>query len=631
MNRLALNFLSEYRTSLTNTISLPIELQDNYDIMACLKETEDKFIYLVQSNTDSKQYILKVASPSCKEDLATEFSLLKSIDHPGVPRGIQYVRQDGYSYLVREFFGGWSLGDLVNKKGVLPAEKCLVIAIQLCDILNYLHTQSPPIIHRDIKPENIILTPEGQIKLIDMGISRRYKSREIKDTIFMGTEATAPPEQFGYRQTDRRSDIYSVGVLMFYLLTGSLNIHHLSSHNIPKSVMHMIKKCVTFSPERRYASVRQLRIKLEFLYHSRRVPKPLYGCAGLLVLLAITLSLSSITPDSPSQPQNVIFSSPLIEEAVRIELGKAGSEPLTPDDLKKVSKVLICGSTIYSEWHEHAMYGKDHQMNGVMQEQKGTLTELDDLKWLPNLTELALYNQNIKDLSPLKDLNLTFLGLGGNAIEDLSLLKTLPGLEILNVADNPIEDIEVLKDMTGLKELDISDTGVEDLSPLANLPLEKLSLLDNTIIDYSPLSQMPNLVNLRFRNIPSKGLETVRTLVDLKELTLYNSGIEDLVLFSSLVHLDMLDVYCNEVRSLEGVENLTELHHLGIGKNEISDLTPITKLPKLISIDLNDADIQDYSPLLQIPHLQKVFCDATQASEIEKVRGNAGFDIFILN
>gem|GEM_PF-5417752 len=107
-----------------------------------------------------------------------------------------------------------------QKRGRIPEAVVVNWAMQLCDILEYLHKRNPPVIFRDLKPDNIMLTPEGQIKLIDFGIARNFQPGNSADTVAYGSGGFSPPEQYGQNQTDARSDIYALAATLHYLLTG---------------------------------------------------------------------------------------------------------------------------------------------------------------------------------------------------------------------------------------------------------------------------------------------------------------------------------------------------------------------------------------------------------------------------
>ncbi|MDH7487087.1 MAG: protein kinase [Anaerolineae bacterium] len=171
---------------------------------------------------------LRPASSSSEEqaDARRQFSqeagLLARLDHPHLPKVVDYFDESGRSYLVMEFIEGQSLEKHLEAAGrPLPEKPVLHWMIQVCQVLDYLHGQEPPIIFRDLKPSNIMLCNTGAIKLIDFGIARTYKVGKKKDTVAMGSENYAPPEQWGREQTDARSDIYALGATMYHLLAGS--------------------------------------------------------------------------------------------------------------------------------------------------------------------------------------------------------------------------------------------------------------------------------------------------------------------------------------------------------------------------------------------------------------------------
>jgi len=149
-----------------------------------------------------------------------EAQLLARLVHPNIPRVTDYFAESSRHYIVMEYVPGETLEDrLVRQQMPCSEQEVRRWAEQLCDVLAYLHSQSPPIVFRDLKPGNIMLTPQGQIKLIDFGIARLFKPGRTSDTQVIGTPGFASPEQYGRGQTDGRSDVYSLGVTLHHLLT----------------------------------------------------------------------------------------------------------------------------------------------------------------------------------------------------------------------------------------------------------------------------------------------------------------------------------------------------------------------------------------------------------------------------
>src|SRR6266496_2639641 len=152
-----------------------------------------------------------------------EVRVLSKLDHPNLPRVYEHFQNPGYWYVVMDFIEGETLEDYQSKatnKRLLLSE-VLDIGLQLCIVLDYLHSQQPPIVFRDLKPANIIRTPTGQIYLIDFGIARYFKPGQAKDTVALGSLGYAAPEQYGKAQTTPRADIYSLGAVLHQLLTAS--------------------------------------------------------------------------------------------------------------------------------------------------------------------------------------------------------------------------------------------------------------------------------------------------------------------------------------------------------------------------------------------------------------------------
>jgi len=156
------------------------------------------------------------------ETFNREVGMLSGLKHPNLPRIYDYFTDVEHWYLAMDFIEGETLEEYLNsaKGGHLPVEEVLEIGIQLCSVLDYLHTQRPPIIFRDVKPANVMRTATGILYLIDFGIARRFTPGQRRDTTVLGSPGYAPPEQYGMAQTSAQSDIYSLGATLRYLLSG---------------------------------------------------------------------------------------------------------------------------------------------------------------------------------------------------------------------------------------------------------------------------------------------------------------------------------------------------------------------------------------------------------------------------
>jgi serine/threonine-protein kinase len=149
-----------------------------------------------------------------------EAQLLATLDHGNLPRVSDYFTEGGKHYLVMDFVQGHTLEEVLQDASDFLAEDEVVDwALQLCDVLAYLHSRQPPVIFRDLKPGNVMLDSEGRIKLIDFGIARLFQPGKSKDTQIMGTPGYAAPEQYGTGQTDPRSDIYMLGATLYHIVT----------------------------------------------------------------------------------------------------------------------------------------------------------------------------------------------------------------------------------------------------------------------------------------------------------------------------------------------------------------------------------------------------------------------------
>lgn len=200
------------------------------------------------------------------------YKKLQSLKIPGIPPIYNVFDKDGAFYVIEEYINGSNLAEIIASRGSLPAGEVKSIVLKLCNILAPLH--SAGLVHRDIKPSNIILTSANEIYLIDFGIAREQNADASRDTRHLGTEFYASPEQYGFAQTDNRSDIYSIGKLMLVLLTGKEDADNIKG--IPYS--RIIARCTEVDSAKRYADVKALK-------KAFGLKKSLLVIAGIFVVL----------------------------------------------------------------------------------------------------------------------------------------------------------------------------------------------------------------------------------------------------------------------------------------------------------------------------------------------------------
>ncbi len=217
----------------TGTIVGPILLANRYQLLSCIGQGGMGAVYkAADTRFNNRPVAIKEMSTAglpaarlqeAEEAFEREAHLLADLLHPNLPRIYEHFAENDRSYLVMDFIDGQTLEEYLAKIGgkQLPVEQVVKWAEQLCDVLNYLHSHQPPIVFRDLKPANVMVDDSGHIYLIDFGIARIFKPGKQHDTVALGSPGFAAPEQYGKAQSTPRSDIYSLGALMHYLLTGS--------------------------------------------------------------------------------------------------------------------------------------------------------------------------------------------------------------------------------------------------------------------------------------------------------------------------------------------------------------------------------------------------------------------------
>ena len=630
---------------------LPEDMQEHWTVYECLKESEDSSTFLVKETATGILCVLKWGRNRQTEFLRNEMEIMKKMADrklSGIPKAYRIFEENGEVYLVREYIEGMSLAQMVLQKGGISEAEICRISRKICQTAEQFQNPNEPMIHRDIKPENIVVTPGGEVVFIDFGTMRSYKKDGSRDTFVVGTRGTAAPEQYGYTQTDQRTDVYAIGQTMLYMVSESYEMNQLSECAVSRRMKKIIEKACSFEPDKRYGDAAQLRRAVEKCQANNR--KKVYKKAGaVLGLIAAGYILAIFSPDgtvienkrietaeqSAAEEQiqaEITFREELIEEAVRKELGLSKTDKITASMLENVRKLRIVGKEILDDedtfWGEgRHVDGKDSSFGSV----RGNITDLSDLAQMVNLEELALCNQKIEDISGLKELPLKKLYLSKNMITDFSVLLNLIDLDTLCIMENPAENLSVIGECTGILRLNIQGMNLTDIDFLKNLSLDYLDMsnveVENNI--FEPLTEMKKLDTLCMCDVNEAAAETLSQMSTLKALFMWGDStiLENLKPLKGMTQLETL-AFTTQISSLEGIEQFPSLNFLSVSFSLVKDLSPVTGAKNLQVIDISNADIKNFEPLFGHSGLTEVHCTEEQKEEIMKIDSSPDFEIY---
>lgn len=630
---------------------LPEDMQEHWTVYECLKESEDSSTFLVKETATGILCVLKWGRNRQTEFLRNEMEIMEKMADrklSGVPKAYRIFEENGEVYLVREYIEGMSLAQMVLQKGGISEAEICRISRKICQTAEQFQNPDEPMIHRDIKPENIVVTPGGEVVFIDFGTMRSYKKDGSRDTFVVGTRGTAAPEQYGYTQTDQRTDVYAIGQTMLYMVSESYEMNQLSECAVSRRMKKIIEKACSFEPDKRYGDAAQLRRAVEKCQANNR--KKVYKKAGAVFgLIAAGYILAIFSQDgtvienkrietaeqSAAEEQiqaEITFREELIEEAVRKELGLSKTDKITASMLENVRKLRIVGKEILDDedtfWGEgHHVDGKDSSFGSV----RGNITDLSDLAQMVNLEELALCNQKIEDISGLKELPLKKLYLSKNMITDFSVLLNLIDLDTLCIMENPAENLSVIGECTGILRLNIQGMNLTDIDFLKNLSLDYLDMsnveVENNI--FEPLAEMKKLDTLCMCDVNEAAAETLSQMSTLKALFMWGDStiLENLKPLKGMTQLETL-AFTTQISSLEGIEQFPSLNFLSVSFSLVKDLSPVTGAKNLQVIDISNADIENFESLFGHSGLMEVHCTEEQKEEIMKIDSSPDFEIY---
>lgn len=250
---------------------------DRYEIIGQIGSGGMADVYKARDNKLNRYVAVKVMKSEFREDsnfikkFTREAQAAAGLANPNIVNVFDVGEDNGIYFIVMELVEGITLKEYISKKGKLSIREATSIAIQVCMGLDAAHAQN--IVHRDVKPQNIIISTDGKVKVTDFGIARAASSNTISSNA-MGSVHYSSPEQVRGGYADSKSDIYSLGITLYEMVTGrvpfdgdttvSIAIKHLQDEmdapskytpDMPRSLEQIIYKCTQKSPDRRYASM----------------------------------------------------------------------------------------------------------------------------------------------------------------------------------------------------------------------------------------------------------------------------------------------------------------------------------------------------------------------------------------
>lgn len=638
-------------------------------------------VYLALDTHLNKQVAVKVMTANSSVDMQglikrfqREIAVSAKLTSPNVVQITDFgttEAEGGNPFYVMEYLQGQTLGQLLTERSKLPLSQCLRIAIQVCSGLAEAHDHG--VAHRDLKPDNIFLVPStlGElVKILDFGIAKIVNHSEDEKKLtnltvegtFLGTLRYASPEQCGLYKVsvDQRTDIYSLGIILYEMLTGSnpfnieihsqkSNIRWLDAHvrtepiplrhqpgaaNLPPELETIVMQCLSKYPEQRFGSIRELEQALQQVWKK----DPGRTASGT----------ERLSQPPVGQPETIPAATldTRLESAHRVkgrDLLRDPTGSVTQSDEPKPKKdpkgfwitlsflLLICsliGAVRYA-WVKSSpekkillqwcmgQKGSDPKDQNTIEaivvaanlHCRAVFFESD-----PKITDLNLFSESIESLTPLASLtSLKTLNLADNQVRDLTPLQTLTSLTTLHLTNNRIRDISPLRTLNSLTTLTLGNWREDPAkSYLKGCPPINES---NQIEDISPLESLTQLKDLDLGCNPIKTIDSLIKLENLETLNLRNNQIAVIPPLTRLRSLKTLDLgntqppgpTSNRIVQVDGLANLPHLEELDLSNNAIQDSSPLSSLTTLKKLILIGNPLND--PTCPVPDPSGTICE----------------------
>lgn len=296
-------FIHQYEHQIAHA-PLPMRLAETYSLSSIIKDTTDKKVYLLKDHNE-QPFVLKCCSSMYARALRQEYDFLTHHTNSDFfPNAVSFFEESDMCFLLRDYIKGPLLGEhsehlYAHCTHFRDFEDALLpYMIECCQIISILHHENPPMIHRDIKPENFVWKETAHaLVLIDIDAGRQFIPSKTRDTVFTGTYGNAAPEQFGFGQSDVRTDVYGLGKTFLSLLSGNESFPEagIDIPDLSADLATILQKATAFKPEERYMTVLQLQKALSKLQaqRSQKNKKPHSGFGRSLALLFAGIVLCS--------------------------------------------------------------------------------------------------------------------------------------------------------------------------------------------------------------------------------------------------------------------------------------------------------------------------------------------------
>ncbi len=378
-----------------SSVDMGTVLQGRYKVVGILGRGGFGYVYRVTDlRLPGKYWALKELQiqnkgqlDEAKRNFEREARMLSTLIHRSLPVIVDFFSEGESTFLLMEEVEGCTLAQWVEQNGMPSEVQALRWALEIAQVLEYLHSQDPPVIYRDLKPENIMIQPGGHVKLIDFGLARFYDPTKKRDTSAVGSIGYAPPEIWeDSSQTDVRSDVYSFGATLYFMLTGKPPSPVYGQHRVTPyrpdlsyDFVKLVLRCMEVEPQKRYQTMGPVIKKLINVLSAVAADDP------MLQEELRAESFSRVAVQSISKPHHVIVASAEknSEESHFIEVPRsARTSKLAAILIAVCTALFICGVWMgYRDLQIHSVWEFDTPYELVNPDKETARTHMNRQEW----------------------------------------------------------------------------------------------------------------------------------------------------------------------------------------------------------------------------------------------------------